>query len=105
LNINLADLADRLIYTDNIHANFVLNKKALKTILILLIGFYVCWTPLLFYFLYFVDEYDDYTVYILMLLVSCNSIINPIVHALSDKSILALGRRSFSPKFPTIGIA
>jgi hypothetical protein len=94
LNIDMLHLEDNLTHKNNIHYGFVINKKALKTILIHLIGFYVCWTPLLFYFLYFMDEYDEFAVYVLMLLVLCNSIIDPIVHSLSDKSILTLSRRS-----------
>jgi hypothetical protein len=90
----MGDLADRLTRTKTIHDSFVINKKALKTILIHLFGFYVCWTPLLVYLLHSVDEYDDFAVYALMLLVLCNSIINPIVHSLSGKSILTLSRRS-----------
>jgi hypothetical protein len=68
-------------------------KKALKTILIHLIGFYVCWTPLLVYLRHSVDEYDDFAVYALMLLVLCNSMIDPVVHSLSDK-ILTFSHRS-----------
>jgi hypothetical protein len=90
VSMNTGELfADRLTST-NVHVNFMMNKKALKTIMIILFGFYACWTPFLAYFMCFDSDenYDDVTVYMLILIVACNSIINPLVYALRDKNIL-----------------
>lgn len=58
------------------------NMKAMKTLLILLLGMYLCWLPLIFYFLLFsTTKYDNMTIYILMFVACCNGIVDPIVYA------------------------
>jgi hypothetical protein len=55
-----------------------LNKgmKAMKTLLILLLGFYLCWLPLIIYFLTFAGQnYKNSTIYILMFVACCNAVI------------------------------
>ena len=55
-----------------------LNKgmKAMKTLLILLLGFYLCWLPLIIYFLTFAGQnYKNSTIYILMFVACCNAFI------------------------------
>jgi hypothetical protein len=101
LNVNMENMAERLAST-NIHTNFMMNKKAIKTIGILLFGFYACWSPILVYFVCFASEpstpYENVTIYALMFVVACNSIVNPIVYALRDKSILRRRRSSAAAK-------
>jgi hypothetical protein len=82
--------------TTNKHANFLMNKKALKSIFLLLIGFFICWTPLLVYFIYYACEtdYNDLAVYVVMFLAAFNSIINPILYSLNDREVLRKRQRS-----------
>jgi hypothetical protein len=95
-------LWDRLALV-RFHSNFAMNKKALKTIGMLLFGFYTCWTPILSYFVCSSsDSFDELTIYILMLIVSCNSVINPCVHAIRHRRILIPGR-SLSSSMPSAG--
>jgi hypothetical protein len=72
-----------------VYVNFMANMKALKTIMVFLLGIYICWTPLLAYLLYFSSEanYDEVTVYTLMLVVVCNSLINPLVYTMREANI------------------
>lgn len=84
------DLTADQFTTTSIYKNLMINKKALKSIIIIVVGFYVCWSPILTYFFFYACEsrFDEMTVYFLMLIASCNSIINPIVHVITDKNIL-----------------
>lgn len=63
-----------------------LSMKAMKTLLILLLGFYLCWLPLIIYFLAFASQkYDNLTINILMFVACCNAIIDPIVYAFRNR--------------------
>ncbi|CAF0708294.1 unnamed protein product [Brachionus calyciflorus] len=69
--------------------NLNVNMKAMKTLLILLLGFYICWLPLIGYFLTFASKkYDNLTIYILMFIACCNACIDPIVYAFRNKEFL-----------------
>ena len=62
------------------------SMKAMKTLLILLLGFYICWLPLIIYFLTFASQkYNNLTIYILMFVACCNSVIDPIVYAFRNR--------------------
>lgn len=66
--------------------SFNLSMKALKTLLILLLGFYLCWLPLITYFLTFASQkYNNLTIYILMFIACCNAVIDPIVYAFRNR--------------------
>lgn len=63
-----------------------MNMKAMKTLLILLLGFYVCWLPLIVYFLTFASKkYNNLTIYILMFVACCNAVIDPLVYAFRNR--------------------
>ena len=62
------------------------SMKAMKTLLILLLGFYVCWLPLIVYFLTFASQkYNNMTIYILMFVACCNAVIDPLVYAFRNR--------------------
>jgi hypothetical protein len=62
------------------------SMKTMKTLLILLLGFYVCWLPLITYFLTFASQkYNNLTIYILMFVACCNAMIDPIVYAFRNR--------------------
>ena len=62
------------------------SMKAMKTLLILLLGFYICWLPLIIYFLTFASQkYNNLTIYILMFVACCNAVIDPIVYAFRNR--------------------
>lgn len=66
-----------------------MNMKAMKTLLILLLGFYTCWLPLIIYFLTFASKtYDNLTIYVLMFIACCNACIDPLVYAFRNKDFL-----------------
>lgn len=63
-----------------------MNMKAMKTLLILLLGFYICWVPLIGYFLTFASKkYNNLTIYILMFVACCNAVIDPLVYAFRNR--------------------
>lgn len=63
-----------------------MNMKAMKTLLILLLGFYLCWVPLIGYFLAFASKkYNNLTIYILMFVACCNAVIDPLVYAFRNR--------------------
>lgn len=63
-----------------------MNMKAMKTLLILLLGFYLCWVPLIGYFLTFASKkYNNLTIYILMFVACCNAVIDPLVYAFRNR--------------------
>jgi hypothetical protein len=75
------------------------NMKAMKTLLILLVGFYLCWLPLIIYFLtYASKKYDNLTIYILMFVACCNAVIDPIVYAFRNPEFYKSLVRFFSFK-------
>jgi hypothetical protein len=75
------------------------NMKAMKTLLILLVGFYLCWLPLIIYFLtYASKKYDNLTIYILMFVACCNAVIDPIVYAFRNPEFYKALVRFFSFK-------
>ena len=62
------------------------SMKAMKTLLILLLGFYICWLPLIVYFLTFASQkYNNLTIYILMFVACCNAVIDPLVYAFRNR--------------------
>ena len=62
------------------------SMKAMKTLLILLMGFYICWLPLIVYFLTFASKkYNNLTIYILMFIACCNALIDPLVYAFRNR--------------------
>lgn len=62
------------------------SMKTMKTLLILLLGFYVCWLPLIIYFLTFASQkYDNLTIYILMFVACCNAVCDPLVYAFRNR--------------------
>lgn len=66
-----------------------MNMKAMKTLLILLLGFYSCWLPLIIYFLTFASKsYDNLTIYVLMFIACCNACIDPLVYSFRNKDFL-----------------
>ena len=68
--------------TKHIHSSM----KAMKTLLILLLGFYVCWLPLIVYFLTFAtQQYNNLVIYILMFVACCNAVIDPLVYAFYNR--------------------
>ena len=72
--------------TPTTHKSFNHNMKAMKTLFILLLGTYVCWLPLIVYFLTFAThKYDNLTIYILMFIACCNAVIDPLVYAFRNK--------------------
>lgn len=69
--------------------NLNMNMKAMKTLLILLLGFYISWLPLIIYFLAFASKsYDNLTIYVLMFIACCNACIDPLVYAFRNKDFL-----------------
>lgn len=71
---------------NRITKNLKANIKALKTLLILCLGFYSCWLPLIVYFLAFASkQYDNSTIHILMFVACCNALIDPLVHGFNNK--------------------
>lgn len=77
-----------------------MNMKAMKTLLILLLGFYVCWLPLIIYFLTFASKkYNNMTIYILMFFACCNAVIDPIVYAFRNKEFYKALMFNFNFKF------
>lgn len=63
-----------------------MSMKAMKTLLILLMGFYLCWLPLIIYFLTFASQkYNNMTIYILMFVACCNAVIDPLVYAFRNR--------------------
>lgn len=69
-------------YNKNINSNM----KAMKTLLILLLGFYICWLPLIVYFLSFATQkYNNLTIHILMFVACCNAIVDPLVYSFRNK--------------------
>jgi hypothetical protein len=84
-NVNLTGLNNSINCTSN-SKSLNLNMKAMKTLLILLLGFYICWLPLIIYFLTFASQkYNNLTIYILMFIACCNALIDPIVYAFRNK--------------------
>lgn len=78
-----------------------LNKsmKAMKTLLILLMGFYICWLPLIVYFLTFATKkYNNLTIYILMFVACCNAVIDPLVYAFRNREFCKALLLNFSFK-------
>lgn len=76
-----------------------MNMKAMKTLLILLLGFYVCWLPLIVYFLSFASKsYNNLTIYILMFVACCNAVIDPIVYAFRNQEFLKALLENFKRK-------
>ena len=70
------------IFNSNTTKNINNSMKAMKTLLILLLGFYVCWLPLIVYFLTFATKtYNNLTIYILMFIACCNAVIDPLVYS------------------------
>jgi len=62
------------------------SMKTMKTLLILLLGFYACWLPLIVYFLTFASQkYNNLTIYILMFVACCNAVIDPLVYAFRNR--------------------
>jgi hypothetical protein len=78
------------ITTTNRHCNLLINKKALKKIFQLLIGFYISWMPLILYFIYYAcdTDYNDLAVYLVMFIACFNSALNPILYCLNDSEVL-----------------
>ena len=75
-----------------------INMKAMKTLLILLVGFYVCWLPLIIYFLAFASKtYDNLTIYILMFVACCNAVIDPLVYAFRNHEFCKALFQNFCP--------
>lgn len=71
---------------NRITKNLKANIKALKTLLILCLGFYTCWLPLIIYFLAFASkQYDNSTIHILMFVACCNALIDPLVYGFNNK--------------------
>jgi hypothetical protein len=71
--IHLRDTTE--IKSTNPNANFIMNKKALKMSMFYFIGFNISLIPNITYFIYYScdNDYDDVTVYIIMLITALNS--------------------------------
>lgn len=68
------------------YKNINSNIKAMKTLLILLLGFYICWLPLIVYFLTFATQkYNNLTIHVLMFVACCNAIVDPLVYSFRNK--------------------
>ncbi len=75
-----------VITTSRVSINIRSSLKAIKTLLILCLGFYICWLPLIVYFLTFASkQYDNMTIYILMFVACCNAVIDPLVYAFNNR--------------------
>ena len=74
----------------SLHGQIPLYKptlKAVKTMCIILGGFYICWMPFLIYLLAIESMYNSIVLYTLGLLASFNSIFNPLVYSFRNKAI------------------
>lgn len=72
------------------------SMKTMKTLLILLLGFYLCWLPLIVYFLTFASKkYNNLTIYILMFVACCNAVIDPLVYAFRNREFCKELLRNF----------
>ena len=61
--------------------------RAVKTIGIILGVFYICWLPLLIYFIGFRNYYSNLVIHFLLLVALCNSLCNPFIYGVRNKAI------------------
>ncbi len=78
---------DRRERTGIFRVNIRRSLRALRTLIVLLVGFYLCWLPLLIYLLShtWMDFKNNLIIHVLILIANVNSLVNPIVYAYRSK--------------------
>ena len=61
--------------------------RAVKTVAIVLGVFYMCWLPLLIYFLAFPNHYSNLVIKFLIMVALCNSLCNPFIYGIRNRAI------------------